>query len=59
MALLTLILVATCISAYALYKYLQSCRLNKVPTGLKPLPGPKGTVVPLHDLYDDIVHFTL
>ncbi|KAF2632514.1 cytochrome P450 [Macroventuria anomochaeta] len=42
MALLTLILVATCLSAYALYKYLESCRLHKVPTGLKPLPGPKG-----------------
>ncbi|KAF9699163.1 hypothetical protein EKO04_002774 [Ascochyta lentis] len=42
MAFLTLILVATCLVAYALYKYLESCRLNKVPAGLKPLPGPKG-----------------
>ena len=42
MALLTLILVAMCLSAYALYRYLESCRNNKIPTGLKPLPGPKG-----------------
>jgi hypothetical protein len=42
MALLTLLLVAASFSAYVLYKYLESCRLHKVPTGLKPLPGPKG-----------------
>ncbi|KAF1365703.1 cytochrome P450 [Lizonia empirigonia] len=42
MVLLTLILVATCLGAYAVYKYLESCHLNKVPAGLKPLPGPKG-----------------
>jgi hypothetical protein len=42
MALVTLILVATCLAAYALYIYLDSYRKNKIPTGLKPLPGPKG-----------------
>ncbi|KZM23286.1 uncharacterized protein EKO05_0004435 [Ascochyta rabiei] len=42
MAFLTLFLVATCLGAYALYKYFESCRLNKVPAGLKQLPGPKG-----------------
>ncbi|KAF3032487.1 hypothetical protein E8E12_002557 [Didymella heteroderae] len=42
MALVTLILVATCLAAYVLYSYLDSCRKNKVPTGLKPLPGPRG-----------------
>ena len=42
MALLTLLLAAAFFSAYAIYKYLESCRLHKVPTGLKHLPGPKG-----------------
>ncbi len=42
MALLTLLLAATLLGAFALYKYLESCRLHRIPTGLKPLPGPKG-----------------
>lgn len=42
MALLTLLVAAAFFSAYAIYKYVESCRSHKVPTGLKPLPGPKG-----------------
>lgn len=42
MALVTLALVAACLASYALYSYLESGRKNKIPTGLKPLPGPKG-----------------
>ncbi|KAF3004322.1 hypothetical protein E8E13_009333 [Curvularia kusanoi] len=42
MALLTILLVAASLGVYLLYKYFESCRLNRVPAGLKPLPGPKG-----------------
>ncbi|KAJ4325590.1 hypothetical protein N0V94_000545 [Neodidymelliopsis sp. IMI 364377] len=42
MAYQTIILAAVCLGAFTLYKYLESCRRHKVPTGLKQLPGPKG-----------------
>jgi cytochrome P450 len=42
MALPTLALIATFIGVYAVYKYWESCRRNRIPSGLKPLPGPKG-----------------
>jgi hypothetical protein len=42
MALPTLALIATFIGLYAVYKYWESCRRNRIPSGLKPLPGPKG-----------------
>jgi cytochrome P450 len=35
-------LIATFIGLYAVYKYWESCRRNRIPSGLKPLPGPKG-----------------
>ncbi|KAF2132279.1 cytochrome P450 [Dothidotthia symphoricarpi CBS 119687] len=42
MAFPTLILGVVLFGAYALYKYLNTSRCNKIPTGLKELPGPKG-----------------
>ncbi|KAJ6269700.1 cytochrome P450 [Bipolaris maydis] len=38
----TLLLALASLSAYALYKFWDSSRRNRIPTGLKPLPGPKG-----------------
>ncbi|PSN70117.1 cytochrome P450 2E1 [Corynespora cassiicola Philippines] len=40
MALLTLAFIATLLGAYALWKHFTS--RQKIPAGLKPLPGPKG-----------------
>lgn len=42
MALPTLLLIAVVVGAYALYKYLDTSRRHRIPSGLKPLPGPKG-----------------
>jgi hypothetical protein len=43
MTLPTWFLVPILLGAYALYKYLDTSRRHRVPKGLKPLPGPKGT----------------
>jgi hypothetical protein len=43
MAISVLSLVAVLLGAYALYKYLDTSRRHRIPKGLKPLPGPKGT----------------
>jgi hypothetical protein len=43
MALPTLVLLVVFVSAYALYKYWDTSRRHRIPKGLKPLPGPKGT----------------
>jgi hypothetical protein len=45
MALPTLLLLAVIVGAYALYKYRDTSRRHRIPKGLKPLPGPKGTAL--------------
>jgi hypothetical protein len=45
MALPTLVLLAVFVGAYALYKYRDISRRHRIPKGLKPLPGPKGTAL--------------
>jgi hypothetical protein len=45
MALSTLFLAAVLLGAYALYKYWDTSRRHRIPKGLKPLPGPKGTAL--------------
>ncbi|KAH4945452.1 hypothetical protein HBI24_106690 [Parastagonospora nodorum] len=42
MAVPLLLLVAVFLAVYALYRYRDSSRRHRIPTGLKPLPGPKG-----------------
>jgi hypothetical protein len=42
MAFPTLLVAAVLLGAYALYKYWDTSRRHRIPTGLKPLPGPKG-----------------
>jgi len=43
MALTTLLLAAVVLlGAWSLYKYWEISRRHRIPTGLKPLPGPKG-----------------
>jgi hypothetical protein len=42
MGLSTMLLAAAMLAAYALYRYWDSSRRHRIPTGLKPLPGPKG-----------------
>lgn len=43
MAFHTILLAAALLGAYALYKYIGTSRRHRVPKGLRPLPGPKGT----------------
>ncbi|KAI8937455.1 hypothetical protein NX059_005177 [Plenodomus lindquistii] len=38
----SLLFAAVFVGAYAIYKYWDISRRHRVPTGLKPLPGPKG-----------------
>ncbi|RAQ99876.1 cytochrome p450 [Stemphylium lycopersici] len=38
----SLLLAVAFLGAYALYKFWETSRRNRIPTGLKPLPGPKG-----------------
>lgn len=42
MAPLTLILVASVLCIYALWKRIIASRRDRIPPGLKKLPGPKG-----------------
>ena len=51
MAIPSLLLALVSLGAYVLYKVWESSRRNRIPTGLKPLPGPKGktnTLNPMH-----------
>ena len=60
MALSTFLLAAVVLSAYALYKYWAISRRQRIPTGLKSLPGPKGMApTPLVDTYDRLNQWTL
>ncbi|KAA8615000.1 cytochrome p450 [Pyrenophora tritici-repentis] len=42
MGLPSLLLAAVLLGVYALYKHWAASRRHRIPTGLKPLPGPKG-----------------
>lgn len=42
MGLPSILLAVAVLGAYALYRYWDSSRRHRIPTGLKPLPGPKG-----------------
>jgi len=42
MGLPSLLLAAVVLGVYALYKHWATSRRRRIPTGLKPLPGPKG-----------------
>lgn len=42
MAFPTFALGVVLLGVYAIYKYVAASRRNKIPSGLKKLPGPKG-----------------
>jgi hypothetical protein len=48
MGLPTFLLALVSLGVYALYRFWDSSRRNRIPTGLKPLPGPKGKITTSH-----------
>jgi hypothetical protein len=63
MAFSTLIVIFSVLFMLALWKRITASRRHRIPRGLKPLPGPKGTVTLLvHTLaayvsYSGIIHW--
>lgn len=60
MGLPSILLAVAVLGAYVLYKCWDSSRRQRIPTGLKPLPGPKGMALsPSVDHVDKAYSWTL
>lgn len=54
MAFLTLLVVGTVLFALTLWKRISASRRHRIPSGLKPLPGPKGMAL-CYAYFDSLV----